>query len=927
MSTNLNDFWKLVYEQSKTINYSTFTYNSVKQALIERVKANFPEMFNDFIESSELIAIIECFAYICDLLSYRIDLVGHENILSTAERMDSVLKLAQYISYTPSRPLSVEGYARIVGIKTNQVVTDTRSNVLTNKTVFWEDQDNQMWYDQFMSIFNAINTTITTSINQTAVSVIDESYSVSLSIPTINSVISATIPTSAGPLPFDVIRLKTGEVPIENPKGLDGAFTVSVRTKTFTDVQLIDGIFCYVKQGTTINIPVVFNDTNNNNDFVVEYKNIDDKSVWLTEIPPVTQSFTWDQINTIPGQNVYFTPTDNRNRYQVNTLLDNRISLAFGDGTYSNKPFGTFNLRIRTTVNESVSVERLNNPAQFSFDYIGDDGQTYTATMYINFDSRLVGLPSESIQSIKKYAPAVYTTQDRMVTQSDYGTFLYQDTNILSYTANVLQSTGRSQFAYTTTTPYNIPTHVPDCNIWIEEGVVEYLNNVSILAILINDINGRINTDVGLYHQLLKQGGGIEDVPVLLAQQASTAYATNPDVYLNYDSSGWSLSSSTNWMLRIVDTTSGKRVQYKTTNVYVDRIDYTLFGGSIPATDVFSDVVLIVNRGWLNANGEPVKLPLTCNVDRIAYDTTNSKLVLRLPNITELLPQFFGVIHDYTSGDLLPYKTDPSTVTVYANNVLFTNWTMSSNYQSLSVNAPSGAVIRVEYSPTVVGFSKQGTYYTTYQTTPNFTDAISAVGNTDDVKLFTGLPGVDVNVEYTINQSIVVNPSTTNVINMYVLTVVLYEEIKRFCKYRVGNVTYPTSVELTNKFGQLFTKKMATDEIVCTSAVLRQVIGPYGDISDQRTINVVKTRQSALTSEQIRQLVVNEVYAWFDARVPEVGAVVYISDLITHLSDLSDIAAVTFVPRVNQVRELDNWIANKNEVIYPSITVDDVRVL
>jgi hypothetical protein len=90
----------LIYKAFQDINFKSFDFNTVKQSLIDYVKLYFPETFNDFIESSEFIAHLEIFAYVAELFIYRVDVNAHENFLPVAQRKDSVLRLAKFISYT-----------------------------------------------------------------------------------------------------------------------------------------------------------------------------------------------------------------------------------------------------------------------------------------------------------------------------------------------------------------------------------------------------------------------------------------------------------------------------------------------------------------------------------------------------------------------------------------------------------------------------------------------------------------------------------------------------------------------------------------------------------------------------------------------------------------------------------------------------------
>ena len=115
MAINLSkaESWDQRFTTNNFINFAAYDYSSVKQALIDYIKLYHPEQFQNFIESDELIAILESFAYIAELYSYRIDSVANENLLSTAQRKDSILNLAKFISYNPSRNIPGVGLVKL----------------------------------------------------------------------------------------------------------------------------------------------------------------------------------------------------------------------------------------------------------------------------------------------------------------------------------------------------------------------------------------------------------------------------------------------------------------------------------------------------------------------------------------------------------------------------------------------------------------------------------------------------------------------------------------------------------------------------------------------------------------------------------------------------------------------------------------------
>ena len=126
-----------VYEVFQQINFSAFDFTTVKESMIEYIKTYFPEDFNDYIESSEFIAILELFAYMAELFAYRLDINAHENLITQAQRKESVLRLAKLISYKASRNVPARGFVKINSIRTSENIFDTDGNNLANRQIRW----------------------------------------------------------------------------------------------------------------------------------------------------------------------------------------------------------------------------------------------------------------------------------------------------------------------------------------------------------------------------------------------------------------------------------------------------------------------------------------------------------------------------------------------------------------------------------------------------------------------------------------------------------------------------------------------------------------------------------------------------------------------------------------------------------------------
>ena len=147
--------WKIAYKAYSEVNYQAYDFDTMRGAMVDYVKTNFPENFNDYIESSEFIAIIELLAYLSQSLAFRMDINTRENFLETAERKDSVFKLARMLGYNPKRNLPASGLMKITSVKTSEQLTDSNGSNLSNKPIYWDDANNTDNYEQFITILNS----------------------------------------------------------------------------------------------------------------------------------------------------------------------------------------------------------------------------------------------------------------------------------------------------------------------------------------------------------------------------------------------------------------------------------------------------------------------------------------------------------------------------------------------------------------------------------------------------------------------------------------------------------------------------------------------------------------------------------------------------------------------------------------------------
>ena len=111
-----------------------------------------------------------------------------------------------------------------------------------------------------------------------------------------------------------------------------------------------------------------------------------------------------------------------RNIYNVVSRDEDRVDLVFADGVYGNLPKGMFRAYYRTSNGQNYVV----NPSEMrsvtiSVPYMSKTGNAAELTISLSLKQSITNASaSEDIASIKMRAPAIYYTQNRMITGEDY---------------------------------------------------------------------------------------------------------------------------------------------------------------------------------------------------------------------------------------------------------------------------------------------------------------------------------------------------------------------------------------------------------------------------------------------------------------------------------------------------------------------------
>ncbi|MFY0655414.1 MAG: hypothetical protein JXR12_01420 [Neptunomonas phycophila] len=441
--------FELAYEAFDNINFNAYDYYSIKQSMIEYIKLYFPETFNDFIESSEFIALIEIFAYLGELMAYRFDMNAHENIMDFAQRKQSVLRLAKYISYNASRNVPARGLVKLDTITTTERIFDSKGRDLANRVITWDDANNPDWKEQFFLVlgrvleqdFGSVSPTERVQVND----ILFELYPLK-NEPLTDGVIRYNTAMSGQNYNMELVpSVLTDAGPQEARPENNARFSLLYGSDGLGDSSKTTGIFIYTKQGRLYKRSTTFDGVLPNQTYDVPVDNINDTDVWVNKIDPNTQSIVddgsvngqrsgeWEAVDLANAQNIIFNTNPNRGKYEIETLENDNIRLIFGDGEFADIPSGQFDVWYRTSVNEEIYIPENGVVRQnSSFAYIDENKrrQTFSFTFSL-VNSVQNNSPSEDIEHIRKTAPSVYYTQDRMVNGRDYNSFPLQDPSIV----------------------------------------------------------------------------------------------------------------------------------------------------------------------------------------------------------------------------------------------------------------------------------------------------------------------------------------------------------------------------------------------------------------------------------------------------------------------------------------------------------------
>jgi hypothetical protein len=428
----LND-WKTIYQTFQQADFRSYDYETLRKTFIDYLRLYYPETFNDYTESSEYIALLDVIAFMGQGLAFRDDLNARENFIDTAERRDSVIKLANLVSYTPKRNIAGQGWLKVTSISTTENLVDINGTNIGNIPILWNDPANPNWLEQMNTIWNAalVSTQRIGRPGNVAdlLGVTTSEYAIQ--IPTNSLPIAPFTSTIDGiSMNFELCSVTSvdEDYVYEIPPAPSGRFNMVYRNDKLGFGSAQTGFFFYFKQGNLQTFDFTLQQQISNQLIPIgTIQGVNNTDTWLYQINADSTRLLWRKVDNIYADAYLQTETSVRKIFSVSSGFNDQVSYVFGDGVFSEIPVGTFRSYVRAgnALTYTISPTEMNG-ISVSFTYITRQGRSETLTIGLALPQTVTTAQArESLADIKQRAPTRYYTQNRMVNGEDYNNFPY----------------------------------------------------------------------------------------------------------------------------------------------------------------------------------------------------------------------------------------------------------------------------------------------------------------------------------------------------------------------------------------------------------------------------------------------------------------------------------------------------------------------
>lgn len=422
--------WKKIYQSFRNADFQSYDFENLRRTMIDYIRTNYPEDFNDYIESSEYLALIDLIAFLGQSIAFRVDLNARDNFLELSERREAILRLARLISYNAKRNIAAQGLLKFTTVSTTENVIDSNGRNVSGQVIAWNDPSNSNWYDQFIKVMNASFPDTqqfgNPSDKATIYDIPTEQYRLN-STGTGVPVYGFTKAVAGRQMNFEVTSttFKGQDFVYEEPPKAGNTLSCIYRDDGRGPGSAGSGFFLNFVQGTLNTGAFTITQPSSNESIDIDADNINNSDVWLYKLTQQgVEDTLWSQVSNFEANNIIYNSINKniRSIYSVITRAGDRVSLQFSDGTFGDIPVGTFRVYYRISNGLSYSINPKDvRSVSISIPYTSAFGQTETLTVTLGLQTTVSNATTtESNDSIKANAPATYYTQNRMISGEDY---------------------------------------------------------------------------------------------------------------------------------------------------------------------------------------------------------------------------------------------------------------------------------------------------------------------------------------------------------------------------------------------------------------------------------------------------------------------------------------------------------------------------
>lgn len=1034
----------VIYESYINANFQAFDFDTIRTAMVDYVRNNYPENYNDWVESAEFVSLLDVVAQFGHNLAYRVDMNARNNFLSTAQKQESVYKLAEFLGYQPRRNVPAYGELKIASIKTNENIIGSDGTSLGGQDIKYEISNNVSNLDDFITVLNAVlqnsnhygspkKSVVINNIKTDFYDLNNTPNQIKFDIQ--GSVLGATAPFNIISSDYDNFTKSFTE---KDPNPV-GSFGIYFKDDGKGISSVNTGFFLGIKQGS-----LQFQDFNidtpiDNMALDINTKNVNNTDCWVQNINNtgnVTKQ--WTKVKDVNSNVIYNNlATGERDIFSIKTRKDNQISVLFPDSTFGNLPKDTIRVWYRTSVNNTYILRPDDLPSKkVQVNYTGNDGNIYVATFLLQLKQSVsTASTNETLDEIKENAPKNYASQDRMITATDYNTML-GNTNggilkIKSINRTFSGHSRYSKFIDPTGTYTNLYLTGNDAELEWKEDVEQISTSSTETAKLIYDkyVKDILNNDelVNLYYTRYRKhfvalavaanhfDGTIDSstgfsVDTTESVEASSTYTWNTDsTTASNVLNGYFTDPSNN--IKRVGTTVADYTTYITPGAMIKfkHIDTTVTPNV--TSYKWAKVISVAGSGLgiegtgSNA-GEPTGKKadgtgavvldagiLTGSTIEIIYPALSKKfsdrekeLIIDLitvkrgfsikyspaskewlvdtqpdvASITSAYPENFDtqdtswlVYFNFSSLSYdiyvrklgIEFKSNKVSLGNITNELEIGNYTKKAKRDMITMLGATGSAITNTGTFYVYGYNVSGlddNYRLTLVDTNEdsrpdnpdvFRDVVGTTsGNTNSsLKATSDIP-VNFQWEHIASDNQVVDPSFTNIIDVFALSKSYDLEYKNYLSdILLTEPTPPTSYELSSQFSDIVSKKALSDTIVYKPVKYKPMFGTHAESQLRARFRIIKLSGSNITDSDLKTKTVEAIKEFFNSSNWDFGETFYFTELAAYVhKELAGVlSSFVIVPQGagSIFGDLFEYTPNTDELIIPDVDVDDIDII